>query len=139
MAANPPVQQEKQIVLDPQAVEIGFGDASLQTAVLSPPVTRLKELRGTLRCHWQTTFRQEHFSAPDASIAKNEFQRLIVHYEIYRNSASYLVRLASLARIIGDADNARRFALEAESISPTDEVRFQRAELELEPISKLSL
>jgi tetratricopeptide (TPR) repeat protein len=133
MAVNPRGLGEKQVVLDAHLLEVNLGDNSVQaTAVLEPPITQLKELKGTIQRTWKTTLRKEQADSDfDTSLARKEFDRLIARYDVYRESSSYLARLASLARVLHDDISARRFALEAEAASPAVHLRFKRADYEL--------
>src|SRR4051812_2113480 len=104
MSTNPSTEHQ-QLVLNPQTVELRLGEDELTqgTAVTSPPVTRLRELRGNDRIEWKTTARHVGaLSSSELQVAEAEFARLLTLYERHKSSASYLAKLASLARVIGD-------------------------------------
>ena len=108
-------------------VEVGF-DAALNGKLLFPPFPRL--LQGQRVPPREDQIRE--FRAP-ASFASEGFQseldRLLLRYDEFNDSVTYLARVADLAALSGRLEQALSLANEAVQANPDPEYKYRLAEI----------
>ena len=108
-------------------VEVGF-DAALNGKLLFPPLPRLLQgQRVPSRAEQVREFRR-----PDSFASKgfqSELDRLLLRYDEFKDSVTYLARAADLAVLSGQLDRALSLAKEAADADPDPEHKYRLAEI----------
>lgn len=108
-------------------VEIGF-DAALSGKLLFPSVPRLLQgQRVRSRAEQIQELRGPGSFAPEGF--RSELDRLLLRYDEFKDSVTYLARAADLAALSGQLDQAYSFAKEAAEADPNPEYKYRLAEI----------
>ena len=108
-------------------VEVGF-DAALSGKLLFPSLPRL--LRGQRVPPRAEQIREFRTPASFASEGfQSELDRLLLRYDEFNDSATYLARVADLATLSGHLDQALSLAKEAVEANPDPEYKYRLAEI----------
>lgn len=108
-------------------VEIGF-DAALSGKLLFPSVPRLLQgQRVPSRAEQIRELRRPDSFASEGF--QSELDRLLLRYDEFKDSVTYLARAADLAALSGQLDQAYSFAKEAAEADPNPEYKYRLAEI----------
>ena len=108
-------------------VEVGF-DAALSGKLLFPPVPRLLQgQRVPSRAEQIREIRRTDSFALEGF--RSELERLLLRYDEFKNSVTYLARAADLAVLSGRLDQALSLAREAADADPDPEYKYRLAEI----------
>ena len=108
-------------------VEIGF-DAALNGKLLFPPVPRLLQgQRVQSRAEQIQEFRRPGSFASEGF--QSELDRLLLRYDEFKDSVTYLARVADLAALSGQLDQAFSLAKEAADANPDPGYKYRLAEI----------
>ena len=108
-------------------VEIGF-DAALSGKLLFPPVPRLLQgQRVPSRAEQIRELRRPDSFASEGF--QSELDRLLLRYDEFKDSVTYLARASDLAVLSGQLDQALSLAKEAADANPDPEYKYRLAEI----------
>ena len=108
-------------------VEVGF-DAALSGKLLFPPVPRLLQgQRVPSRAEQIRELRRPGSFASEGF--QSELDRLLLRYDEFKDSVTYLARASDLAVLSGQLDRALSLAKEAADADPDPEYKYRLAEI----------
>ena len=108
-------------------VEVGF-DAALSGKLLFPPVPRLLQgQRVPSRVEQIRELRRPDSFASEGF--QSELDRLLLRYDEFKDSVTYLARASDLAVLSGQLDQALSLAKEAADADPDPEYKYRLAEI----------
>ena len=108
-------------------VEVGF-DAALSGKLLFPPVPRLLQgQRVPSRAEQIRELRRPGSFASEGF--QSELDRLLLRYDEFKDSVTYLARASDLAALSGQLDQALSLAKEAADADPDPEYKYRLAEI----------
>lgn len=108
-------------------VEIGF-DTALNGKLLFPSLPRLLQGRRVPSREEQIREFRGPVSFPSEGF-QSEFERLLLRYDEFNDSATYLARVADLAVLSGQLEQAFSLANEAVEANPDPEYKYRLAEI----------
>lgn len=120
--------QADELAVRNQETEVEIGNEVVPSGrIVFPPVPQLlKGQRVPSRAEPVKPSGRRHL--PDEAI-QTELSRLLRRYDEFRNSETYLTRVASLAVLCGQLDRAYNFAVDAVRLNPSGDSRYRLAEI----------
>jgi Flp pilus assembly protein TadD len=132
MLIDQEVLKSRELAVRKRKVEIGLRDeGNRRSQLLLPPVDELRRREPLAEKNYDAK-RLSQSTAIDIEVCQQEFNRLMEKYDRFKDSATYLTRLASLSQLCGDKAKALNFSRAAAVVGGQPIFQYRTAEMALD-------